>query len=436
MIMSVAVPVETSTWGKIVFSSRSARSQPVAGGNGDGDRSRAMLWARRPQEKRRRLRPDLAARRADRATGAYIQNDDGRPVGAGGLAQQPGSDPCCARVDGRLLAASYFNILEEEERTLLLVNPQHMRAVPGKKTDVRDSEWLADLLRHGLLRASFIPPAPIRAIRELTRYRKTLVQERVDEANRLQKTLEGANLKLAAVASDVLGVSGRAMLAAVLDGERDPDVLAELARGVLRAKLPQLRQALNGRVQPHHLVLISQLLAHIDFLEQAIAQVQVEIERCLPSFDEALELLQTIPGVRGVAAAAILAEIGADMSRFPTAGHLVSWAGLCPSNKESAGKRMKGPLNRGNVWLRGIMGEVAWASIRKRATYFYAQFNRVARRRGRNKAAVAVAHSLLVVVYHVLKTGKPYLELGVDYFDQLDATRIERHHVRRLALST
>ena len=160
-----------------------------------------------------------------------------------------------------------FNILEDEERTLLLVNPQHMRAVPGKKTDVRDCEWLADLLRHGLLRASFIPPAPIRAIRELTRYRKTLVQERVDEANRLQKTLEGANIKLAAVASDVLGVSGRAMLAAVLDGERDPDVLADLARGVLRAKLPQLRQALNGRVQPHHLVLISQLLAHIDFLE-------------------------------------------------------------------------------------------------------------------------------------------------------------------------
>ena len=255
-----------------------------------------------------------------------------------------------------------FNILEDEERTLLLVNPQHMRAVPGKKTDVRDSEWLADLLRHGLLRASFIPPAPVRAIRELTRYRKTLVQERVDEANRLQKTLEGANLKLAAVASDVLGVSGRAMLAALLDGERDPDVLADLARGVLRAKLPQLRQALVGRVQPHHLVLISQILAHIDFLEQAIAQVQVEIERCLPSFEEALELLQTIPGIRAVAAAAILAEIGADMARFPSAGHLVSWAGLCPSNKESAGKRMKGPVNRGNVWLRGIMGEVAWAS--------------------------------------------------------------------------
>jgi transposase len=323
-------------------------------------------------------------------------------------------------------------VLEDDERTLLLVNPQHMRAVPGKKTDVRDSEWLADLLRHGLLRASFIPPAPIRAVRELTRYRKTLVQQRANEANRLQKTLEGANVKLASVAADVLGVSGRAMLAALLDGERDPDVLADLARGSMRAKVPQLRQALAGRVQPHHLVLINQILAHIDFLQQAIAQVQIEIERCLPPFEEAFALLQTIPGIRAVAAAAILAEIGVDMSRFPTAGHLASWAGLCPSNKESAGKRMTGPMNRGNVWLRSIMGEVAWASIKTRATYFHAQFHRIARRRGRNKAAMAVAHSLLIVVYHVLRTGQPYAELGAGYLDQLDAARIERHHVRRL----
>jgi transposase len=325
-----------------------------------------------------------------------------------------------------------FNVLEDDERTLLLVNPQHMRAVPGKKTDVRDSEWLADLLRHGLLRASFIPPAPIRAVRELTRYRKTLVQQRANEANRLQKTLEGANVKLASVAADVLGVSGRAMLAALLDGERDPDLLADLARGSMRAKVPQLRQALAGRVQPHHLVLINQILAHIDFLQQAIAQVQIEIERCLPPFEEAFALLQTIPGIRAVAAAAILAEIGVDMSRFPTAGHLASWAGLCPSNKESAGKRMTGPMNRGNVWLRSIMGEVAWASIKTRATYFHAQFHRIARRRGRNKAAMAVAHSLLIVVYHVLRTGQPYAELGAGYLDQLDAARIERHHVRRL----
>src|ERR687885_2548734 len=324
-----------------------------------------------------------------------------------------------------------YNLLEGQFE-LLVVNAQHVKAVPGRKTDVRDSEWLADLLRHGLLRASFIPPAPIRAIRELTRYRETLVQERSDEANRLHKTLEGANLKLATAASDLLGVSSRAMLAALLDGERDPATLADLARGALRAKLPALRQALAGRVQPHHLVLIAQLLAHIDFLEQAIAQVQAEIEQCLPPFEEALVLLQTIPGIRAVAAAAILAEIGPDMGRWPTAGHLVSWAGLCPSNKQRAGKRLTGPVNRGNVWLRGIMGEVAWAAVKKKETYFAAQFHRVARRRGRNKAVIAVAHSLLVVIYHVLRTGQPYAELGADYFDRLDATRIERHHVRRL----
>jgi len=210
------------------------------------------------------------------------------------------------------------------------------------------------------------------------------------------------------------------------------EVLADLARGSWRNKLPELREALTGRVQSQHIVLINQILAHADFLEQAIAQVQTEIERCQPAYEDALALLQTIPGVRGVAAAAILAEIGPDMSRFPSAGHLASWAGLCPTNKQSAGKRMKGPVNRGNVWLRAIMGEVAWASIQTKASYFHAQFSRIARRRGREKAAVAVAHSLLIVMYHMLKTGKPYVELGVDYFVQLDAARVERHHVRRL----
>jgi transposase len=202
-----------------------------------------------------------------------------------------------------------YNVLEDDRRTLLLVNPQHMRAVPGKKTDMKDAEWIADLLRHGLLQASFIPSASIRALRELTRYRKTLVQERADDVNRLHKTLEGANIKLAAVATDVLGVSGRAMFAALIDGERDPDVLADLARGTLRKKLPQLRQALLGNIQSHHLVLLGQILAHIDFLTQAIDEVQREIELRLAPFEQTLMLLQTIPGIKAVASAAILGEL-------------------------------------------------------------------------------------------------------------------------------
>jgi transposase len=324
-----------------------------------------------------------------------------------------------------------FNLLEEG-RTIVLVNPQHMKAVPGRKTDVKDAEWLADLLRHGLLRASFIPPRPIRELRELTRYRKTLVQQRADEVNRLQKTLEGANLKLASVATDILGVSGRAMLEALLGGEQDPEALAELARGRLRAKLPALRQALVGRVRPHHLVLVGQLLAHIDYLEAAIARLQEEIDRCQAPFAAAVQLLQTIPGVGEVVAAAIVAEIGTDMSRFPTAKHLASWAGVCPGNKESAGKRLSGRTTKGNVWLRAMLGEVAWSVARSRGTYLAAQYRRLARRRGPQKAAVAVAHSVLVIVYHMLRDGCVYADLGADYFGTIDAERRQRHHVRRL----
>jgi transposase len=324
-----------------------------------------------------------------------------------------------------------FNILEEG-RTLLLVNPQHLKRVPGRKTDVQDAEWLADLLRHGLLSASFVPPAPLRDLRELTRYRKTLVQERTQEVNRLQKVLECANLKLASVASDVLGVSGRAMLEALLGGEADPQVLAELARGRLRAKLPELRRALVGRVKPHHLLLIEQILAHIDFIDQAIARLHEEIERHVPPFEEAMTLLQTLPGIKEVAAAAILAEIGPDMSRFPSAKHLASWAGVSPGNKQSGGKRLSGKTTKGNVWLRAILGEVAWAAARKQGTYFSAQYHRLARRRGKDKAIMAVAHSVLVCIYYVLRDKRPYTDLGAGYFDQLDAARIERYHVQRL----
>lgn len=325
-----------------------------------------------------------------------------------------------------------FNLLEGDGRTLILVNPQHMKAVPGRKTDLKDAEWLADLLRHGLLTASFIPPAPIRALRELTRYRKTLVQQRADEVNRVQKALEGANLKLAAVATDVLGVSGRAMLMAILGGEADPEALAELARGRLRAKLPALRQALDGRVQPHHRVLLGQLLAHIEFLDESIAQLTGEIEHSLVPFEQAAALLATIPGIGAVAAAAIVAEIGVDMDRFPSAKHLASWAGVCPETRESGGKRQSSRTGKGNVWLRGMLGEVAWSAARSKGTYLHAQYHRLARRRGKHKAAMAVAHTLLVMIYHVLKQQRPYDELGADYFDRLDAARLERHHVRRL----
>jgi transposase len=251
-----------------------------------------------------------------------------------------------------------FNLLEDG-RTVLLVNAQHVKAVPGRKTDVKDSEWLADLLRHGLLQPSFIPPAPVRALRDLTRYRKTLIQERAHEVNRLQKVLETANLKLASVATDVLGASGRRMLEAILAGEQDPAVLAELARGRLRQKLPQLRLALEGRLQPHHLVLIERILAHVDFLEESLAALQAEIADGLVPFAAAVALLQTIPGVSEQAATTIIAEVGTDMNRFPSAKHLASWAGLCPGNRESGGKRLSGKARSGDRWLKG-----SWARWR------------------------------------------------------------------------
>lgn len=324
-----------------------------------------------------------------------------------------------------------FNLLEEGH-TILLVNPQHIKAVPGRKTDAKDSEWLADLLRHGLLQASFIPPQPIREIRTLTRYRKTLVQERAQEINRLQKVLEGANIKLAAVAADILGKSGREMLDALVTGEQDADTLAELAQGKLRAKLPQLRQALDGRVRPSHRFLIQRILAHIDFLEESLALVQKEIEHALSPFEQAMTLIQSIVGLHETAAAAIVAEIGTDMSRFPSAKHLASWAGVCPGNKQSGGKRLSGKPTKGNPYVRAILAEVVWAISHTKGNYLSAQYHRLARRLGKKKAMVAVSHSVLVIIYHVLREKKPYADLGADYFDKLDTARIERHHIHRL----
>lgn len=324
-----------------------------------------------------------------------------------------------------------YNILETD-CVVILVNAQHIKAVPGRKTDVKDSEWLADLLRYGLLQPSFIPPAPIRELRDLTRYRKTLIGERAQEANRLQKVLETANIKLAMVATDVLGVSGRQMLAALLGGEQDAEALAELARGRLREKLPQLRRALVGRVQPYHRILIERILAHIDFLEESIATLQQEIDRCLLPFAQAVALLVTIPGVSAHAAATLIAEIGTEMAQFPSAKHLASWAGVCPGNRESGGKRRSGKPTAGNRWVKAVLGEVAWSVSRTRDNYLVAQYQRMARRKGRLKAIGATMHTVLVIAYHMLRDGTPYRELGADYFDKLDTARLERHHVNRL----
>lgn len=324
-----------------------------------------------------------------------------------------------------------FNLLEEEH-SVLLVNPQHMKAVPGHKTDVKDAEWLADLLRHGLLKASFIPPAPIRALRALTRYRKSLVQERAQAVNRLHKVLETANIKLASVATDVLGKSGRDMLEALVHGTTDAEVLAELARGVLRKKIPQLQSALEGRLLAHHRLLLGYLLAQIDFLEATLAQLQRAMEEYLQPFEEAMVLVQSVTGIQATAAATILAEIGVDMSRFASAKHLASWAGVCPGNKQSGGKRFSGKTTHGNPYLRGVLAEVVWAIAHTKNNYLSAQFHRLARRLGKKKAVIAVAHSVLVIIYHVLRTKKPYTDLGADYFEKLDLTRIRQHHLHRL----
>jgi transposase len=326
-----------------------------------------------------------------------------------------------------------WNVLEAGGRfDLLLVNARHIKAVPGRKTDVRDCEWLADLLRHGLVQGSFVPDRAQRELRELTRYRTALVEERTAHVNRLQKTLEGANIKLAAVASSVVGVSARAMLAALVAGAADPAALAELARGRLRDKLPALERALTGRLTDHHRYLIPRILAAIDFLEAELTDLDQRIAELERPFAEAVERLDTIPGVGRRVAEIVLAELGPDLHRFPSAAHLASWAGLCPGNHESGGKRLSGRTRHGNRALRRALVEAAQAAGRARRTYLGAQYRRLAARRGKKRAAVAVAHTILVIVYHLLTRRTAYAELGSDYFDQRDATATERRLVARL----
>jgi transposase len=325
-----------------------------------------------------------------------------------------------------------WNLLEDRFQ-ILLVNAQHIKHVPGRKTDVKDSEWIAQLLQCGLLRSSLVPPPPQRQLRELTRQRRQLVHSKASVANRIQKVLEDANIKLGSVATDVLGVSGRDMLRALVAGQSNADRLAELARGKLRAKIPALRLALQGRVTEHHRFLLGLLLDELTHLEGLIDRLTARIGEVLPSpFAAAIERLATIPGIDVRAAENIVAEIGVGMEVFPSAGHLASWVGMCPGQRQSAGKQQSGRTRKGNGWLRATLVQVTWAASHTKHTYLAAQYRRLAGRRGKKRALVALGHTILVMIYHILREGTRYSELGEDYFDRLDASRLTRSLVRRL----
>lgn len=324
-----------------------------------------------------------------------------------------------------------FNILEPNFQ-VLLVNAQHVKMVPGRKTDVNDAEWIADLLKHGLLRASFVPPQGQRQLRELTRHRTNFVQERSTLINRIQKVLESANLKLASVASNVVGVSGRAMLEALIEGQTSPTRMAELAKGQLRKKRDQLTKALEGRVQPHHRFLLTELLCQIDGLDDTIAHFDQEIETCCAPYQDYVALLDTIPGVARQTAEVIVSEIGIDMSRFPSANHLAAWAGVAPGNNESAGKRHSGRTRKGDLALTTALVRAAHGAAHTRDTYLSAQYHRLAPRRGQKRAIMAVAHSILVIAYYLILRKEPNREMGADYFDKLRPEHSAKRLVKRL----
>lgn len=325
-----------------------------------------------------------------------------------------------------------YNLLELEGIQALVVNAKHIKNVPGRKTDVKDAEWIAGLLRHGLLQGSYIPSRDQRELRELIRYRRSLIEERAREINRIQKVLEGANIKLSSVASDVLGKSGRAMIEAIIAGEEDPVILSELAQRRLKNKKPELQRALKGLIGPHQKLVLKTQLRHIDFLTEEIKRLDEEVkERMLP-FDEDLELLDTIPGVGRRTAEQIIAEIGTDMNQFPSAAHLCSWAGLSPGNNESAGKRKSGRTRKGNQKLRCALVEAARAAARTKNTYLSSQYHRLAARRGANRAAVAVAHSILTIVYHILQRKQPYIELGPTYYEERKRETVIKQSIKKL----
>lgn len=324
-----------------------------------------------------------------------------------------------------------YNILEEQFE-ILLVNARHIKNVPGRKTDVKDCEWIAQLLQYGLLRGSYIPPRPQRELRDLTRMRTQLTREMSSVANRIHKILEDTNIKLGVVATDILGVSGRKMIQALIAGETDTVKLADMARGRLRDKIPLLEQALVGKVTEHHQFMLKALMDQLIYLESQIERFNQRIEEAARPFEKAIMALIPMPGYERTSAQNVIAEIGPDMNPFPTDDHLCSWAKICPGNNESAGKRKSGATGHGNRWLRSILVQVAWAASRKKGSYFQAQYRRLAGRRGKKKAIVAVAHSILTATYYILKFERSYNELGGDHFDRLSRDRIRRYHVKRL----
>ena len=320
----------------------------------------------------------------------------------------------------------------EDEFELLLVNARHVKQVPGRKTDVSDAAWLCRLAEAGLLRSSFVPPKPIRTLRNLTRYRKTQIQERAREANRLHKALEDTGIKLDCVATDILGKSGRAMLDALISGTTDPALLADLARGRMRVKIPALREALEGRFDHVHAAWIGAILSHVDFLDEQIAGLTETIGEQIAPFEAAVELLSTIPGVQRRTAETIIAEIGTDMSVFPTAKELASWAGQCPGNDQSADKRRSGKTRKGSKWLDWALEEAALAATRTNDTYLQAQYRRLRPRRGHKKALGAVKHSIIVACWHMLTTGEIYNDLGGDYFQRRDPDKTAKRLIAQL----